>query len=63
MREQHRFPSLQPYLTLGKGNAGLKLTLIKEDPSACTQCSFPFLVLDDADPFTRLLKAACVTAS
>lgn len=63
MREQHHFPSLLPYLTLGKGNAGLKLTLIKEDPSACTQCSFPFLVLDDADPLTRLLKAAFVTDS
>ena len=63
MREQHHSPSLLPYLAPGNAGAGLKIALPCEDPSTLTSYPFPFLLIDDADPLTRLIKAEFVTDS
>ena len=61
MREQHHSPSLLPYLAPGNAGIGLKIALPCEDPTTLTRYPFPFLLIDDADPLTRLIKAEFVT--
>jgi len=39
----------------------LRLSLITEDASALGKIPFPFLVITDSDPFTRLIEARMVT--
>ena len=63
MREQHHSQSLLSYLAPGKGGAGLQIALLSEDPSGLAAYPFPFLLISDADPLTRLIKAAFVTDS
>ena len=63
MREQSLSPSLLPYLAPGKGGTGLEITLRSEDSSSLAADADPFLVIAEADPLTRLLKAAFVTDS
>jgi hypothetical protein len=61
VKDQHQSPSLLPYLAPGNAGAGLKIALPCEDPSTLTNYPFPFLLIGDADPLTRLIKAEFVT--
>lgn len=63
MREQRHSPSLLPYLAPGKSGINLEIALVSEDPSRLARHPFPFLLVADTDPLTRLIKAAFVTDS
>jgi len=63
VREQDHSPSLLPYLALGNAGAFLKIDLVSEDLSGLTGDSFPFLLISDSDPLTRLIKAEFTTDS
>lgn len=61
VREQDHSPSLLPYLTLGTAGAFLNIALLNQTPSASSGDSFPFLLVADSDPLTRLIKAEFAT--
>jgi hypothetical protein len=61
MKEQPDLPSLLPYLAAD--NAGIRLELTDAATSECAGSSpgrFPFTVISDASPLTRVLKAEIV---
>jgi hypothetical protein len=63
MEEQPDLPSLLPYLA--SENAGIGLKLTDAAASECVESSpgrFPFRVISDASPLTRVLKADIVTS-
>lgn len=56
-----RNSSLFPYLQSGRHPFSLKISLHSENPSILEKTQFPFLLIHDSDPFTRLLEAKLVT--
>ena len=63
MREQHHSPSLLSYLAPDKGGIRLKIALLSEDPATLVHYPFPFFLINDTDPLSRLVQAAFVTDS
>lgn len=53
--------SLWTYLNPNQNIFPLKIPLTTEDPSTLEKISFPFIVLTDSDPLTRLLEAKFTT--
>ncbi|MEW6381888.1 MAG: hypothetical protein AB1611_20115 [bacterium] len=53
--------SLRPYLEIRKAPFSLQLSLISEDPLVLEKAPFPFRVISDEAPFTRLVDARLVT--
>jgi len=56
-----RNSSLFPYLQSCRHPFSLKISLHAENPSVLEKSHFPFLIIHDSDPFTRLLEAKLVT--
>ena len=61
MKNHISTPSLWTYLNPNENIFPLKIPLTTEDPSTLEKISFPFIVLTDSDPLTRLLEAKFIT--
>ncbi|MDH4265427.1 MAG: hypothetical protein OEW45_07290 [Deltaproteobacteria bacterium] len=63
MKNNINAPSLWTYLNPNQNNFTLKISLTTQDSSTLEKTSFPFLVLTDSDPLSRLLEAKFITAA
>ncbi len=61
MKEEPRNRLLLPYLDSSSAGVHLKISLVAEDPASIERAPFPFWVLDDSDPLTRILRASFLT--
>ncbi len=61
MNNNIEIPSLLPYLELTDTKFRLNFSLISQDSSILEKSPFPFLVISESDPFSRLIEAQFVT--
>ncbi|MEW5802278.1 MAG: hypothetical protein AB1847_09255 [bacterium] len=54
-------PSLLPYLDSTGAHFSLRLSLVTEEASSLEKAPFPFVVITDSDPLTRLIEARLLT--
>ena len=57
MSDGIRGPSLLPFLEKNPGTFHLRLPLATQDPEALAHSSFPFLLISDSDPISRIVAA------
>lgn len=55
--------SLLPYLEAVNSDFYLKISLSTEDPSLLEKTAFPFLVITDSDPLSRMIEARFLTGA
>ncbi len=61
MKDNSRVYSLLPYLNAESGSPCLRLPLISDDDSVLEKTAFPFPLITDSDPLTRMVEAQFIT--
>jgi hypothetical protein len=61
VHNNYHAPSLLPYLDECSGKFSLKISLVDQDSAILEKTAYPFLIVSDSAPLTRLVEATVVT--